>query len=258
MKRAWLIALLLSVGGCVTPDVVPSDVVRDIAPSGRLRAAMNYGNTVLVQRGVADPRGVTPDIARELARRLGVPLDFIPYDAAGKVTADAARGVWDLAFVARDPERAKDIQFTPPYVVIEGAYLVRDDSPLKANEDVDRPGARISVSRGSAYDLFLSRALKRATLVRAPSPPASIELFAKERLDALAGVKQPLVAYAASHPGYRVLPGRFMVIEQAMAIPRGRPLAARYLDGFIDELKASGFIAQSLDKSGQSEAIVAP
>src|SRR5690349_12449813 len=245
MKRAWLLAALL-LAGCVTPDVVPSDVVRDIAPSGRLRVAMNYGNPVLAQRDAAGPRGVSPDIARELARRLGVPLDFIAYDAAGKVTADATRGAWDLAFVARDPERAKEIQFTPPYVVIEGAYLVRDDSPLKANEDVDRPGVRIAVSRGSAYDLYLSRALKSATLLRAPSPPASVELFVKERPEALAGVKQTLVAFAAAHPGYRVLPGHFMVIEQAMAIPRGRPLAARYLADFIDELKASGFVAASL------------
>jgi polar amino acid transport system substrate-binding protein len=258
MQRAWLIAALL-LGGCVTADVVAPDVVRDIAPSGRLRAAMNYGNPVLVQRGDGGaPRGVSPDIARELARRLGVPLDFVPYDAAGKVTADATRGVWDLAFVARDTERAKDIQFTPAYVVIEGAYMVRENSSLKANEDVDRPGVRIAVSRGSAYDLFLSRALKNATLVRAPSPAASVELFVNERPDALAGVKQPLVAYAAAHPGYRVLAGHFMVIEQAMAIPRGRPLAGRYLNDFIDELKASGFIAQSLDKSGQSEAMVAP
>jgi polar amino acid transport system substrate-binding protein len=219
---------------------------------------MNYGNPVLVQRGAPEPRGVSPDIARELARRLGVPVDFIPYDAAGKVTADATRGAWDLAFVARDPERAKEIQFTPPYVVIEGAYLVREDSALKTNQDVDRPGVRIAVSRGSAYDLYLSRALKSATLLRAPSPPASVELFVKERPEALAGVKQPLVAFAAAHPGYRVLPGHFMVIEQAMATPRGRPLAARYLNDFIDELKASGFIATSLDKSGQSEAIVAP
>ncbi len=257
MRRAWLIAALI-IGGCVTPDVVTSDVVRDIAPSGRLRVAMNYGNPVLVQRAGNEPRGVSPDIARELAKRLGLPLDFIAYDAAGKVTADATRGAWDIAFVARDPERAKDIEFSAPYVIIEGAYLVRDDSPLKANEDVDRPGVRISASRGSAYDLFLSRALNSATLVRAPSPPASIDLFVNERLDALAGVKQPLIAYAASHPGYRVLPGRFMVIEQAMAIPRGRPLAVRYLADFIDELKASGFVAASLDKSGQHDAAVAP
>jgi len=257
MKRAWLIAALF-LGGCVTADVVTPDVVRDIAPSGRLRAAMNYGNPVLAQRDVAAPRGVSPDIARELARRLGVPLDFIPYDAAGKVSADATRGTWDIAFLARDPERAKEIQFTPPYVVIEGAYLVRDNSPLKANEEVDRPGVRISVSRASAYDLYLSRVIKAATLVRAPSPPASVELFVNERLEALAGVKQPLIAYAASHPGYRVLPGRFMVIEQALAIPHDRPLAARYLNDFIDELKASGFVAASREKSGQRDAAVAP
>jgi polar amino acid transport system substrate-binding protein len=257
MRRAWLIAALL-LGGCVTPDVVTSDVVRDIAPSGRLRAAMNYGNTVLVQRDAAEPRGVSPDIARELARRLGVPLDFIPYDAAGKVSADATRGAWDIAFLARDPERAKEIEFTAPYVVIEGAYMVADASPLKANDEVDRESVRIAVSRGSAYDLYLSRNIRRATLVRSPSPQASIDLFVSERLEALAGVKQPLVAYAASHPGYRVLPGRFMVIEQAMAMPRGRPLAARYLNDFIDELKASGFVAVSLDKSGQRDAAVAP
>ena len=256
MQHIWLIAALL-LGGCVTADVVTPDIVRDIAPNGRLRAAMNYGNTVLVQHG-SEPRGVSPDIARELARRLGMPLDFIPYDAAGKVSADATRGAWDIAFLARDPERAKEIQFTAPYVVIEGAYLVRDDSPLKTNEDVDRAGVRISVSRASAYDLYLSRTIKQATLVRASSPPASIELFAKERLEAVAGVKQPLLAYAASHPGYRVLPGRFMVIEQALAIPRGRPLAARYLADFIDELKASGFVAAALEKSGQRDAAVAP
>jgi polar amino acid transport system substrate-binding protein len=257
MKRAWLIASFL-VGGCVTADVVTPDVVRDIAPRGRLRAAMNYGNLVLVQRDAAEPRGVSPDIARELARRLGLPLDFIAYDAAGKVSADATRGAWDIAFLARDPERAKEIQFTAPYVIIEGAYLVPEASLLKTNEDVDRPGVRISVSRGSAYDLYLSRAIKAATLVRAPSPPASVELFVNERLEALAGVKQPLVAYAASHPGYRVLPGRFMVIEQALAMPRDRPLAARYLNDFIDELKASGFVAASLEKSGQRDAAVAP
>jgi polar amino acid transport system substrate-binding protein len=256
MQHIWLIAALL-LGGCVTADVVTPDIVRDIAPNGRLRAAMNYGNTVLVQHG-SEPRGVSPDIARELARRLGMPLDFIPYDAAGKVSADATRGAWDIAFLARDPERAKDIQFTAPYVVIEGAYMVPDNSPLKTNEEVDRAGVRISVSRASAYDLYLSRTIKQATLVRAPSPPVSIELFAKERLEAVAGVKQPLVAYAASHPGYRVLPGRFMVIEQALAIPRGRPLAARYLADFIDELKASGFVAAALEKSGQRDAAVAP
>jgi polar amino acid transport system substrate-binding protein len=260
MKRAGFIAVLF-LTACVTPDVVPNEVVRDIAPTGTLRPAINFGNTVLAQKDPAsgEPRGVSADLARELARRLAVPIDFRVYDAAGKVTADATRGAWDIAFVARDPDRAKDIEFTAPYVIIEGAYMVPASSPLKTNEDVDREGARIAVSRGSAYDLFLSRGvIKRATLVRAPSPPASIELFVQDRLDAVAGVKQPLVEYAKAHPEYRVLPGRFMVIEQAMALPRGRPLAARYLHEFIDEMKASGFVAASLEKSGQKDAAVAP
>jgi polar amino acid transport system substrate-binding protein len=260
MKRAWLIAVLF-LAGCVTPDVVPSDVVRDIAPTGKLRAAINFGNTVLVQRDAAggEPRGVSPDLARELARRLGVPIDYRVYDAAGKVTADATRDAWDVAFVARDPDRAKDIEFTAPYVIIEGAYMVPASSPLQKIEDVDREGVRIAVSRGSAYDLFLSRGvIKRATLVRAPSPPASIEQFATEKLEAAAGVKSPLMEYARAHPEYRVLPGRFMMIEQAMALPRGRPLAARYLREFVDEMKASGFVAASLERSGQKDAAVAP
>jgi len=256
MLRRSLIALVLLSGCSVMPDVVPPDVVSDLAPTGTLRAAINYGNTVLAQR---EPQGgVTIDLARELARRLGVPLELVAYDAAGKVTGDAKSGRWDIAFVARDPERAKDIEFSPPYVIIEGGYIVPANSPLKAIADVDRDGVRISVSRGSAYDLYLQRVLKRATLVRAPSPPASIDLFVNERLDVLAGVKAPLIEYAAQHAEVRVLPGRFMVIEQAMAVPRGRPLAARYVSEFIDELKASGFVAASLQKSGQREAIVAP
>jgi polar amino acid transport system substrate-binding protein len=256
MKRAWLIAVLF-MAGCVTPDVVPTEVVRDIAPSGQLRAAINFGNTVLAQR---EPLGgVSVDLARELARRLGVPLQIVSYDAAGKVTADATRGAWDTAYVARDPERAKDIEFTAPYVIIEGGYMVPASSPLQTIEEVDREGVRIAVSRGSAYDLYLSRGvIKRARLVRSPSPPASIEQFATEKLEVAAGVKSPLLEYARRHPEYRVLPGRFMVIEQAMALPRGRPLAARYLREFIDEMKASGFVAASLERSGQKDAAVAP
>lgn len=260
MQRLGICVLLLLLGGCVMPDVVAPDVTRDLAPTGRLHAAINFGNPVIAQRDpkTGEPRGVSADLARELARRLGVPLDFVVYDAAGKVTAAAPSGAWDIAFVARDPERAKEIEFTSPYVVIEGAYLVRSSSPLQSNDDVDRQGVRISVSRRSAYDLYLSRVLKRAELVRAPSPPASIDLFVNERLEALAGVKVPLVQYAATHPGYRVLPGHFMVIDQAMGVPRNRSLAIRYLRDFVDEMKASGFIAQSLQKSGQPEAVVAP
>lgn len=249
-------ALTLLLAACVTPEVAPSSVVRELAPTGKLRAAINFGNPVLAQR---EPiRGVSVDLTRELAKRLGVPIQFVTYDAAGRVTDDAAKNVWDIAFVARDPQRAKDIEFTDAYVIIEGAYLVPASSPLHRNEDVDAPGVRIAVGRGSAYDLWLSRNIKRATLVRAPTSPAAIELFAKDKLDVAAGVKQPLVDYAAKHPEVRLLPGRFMVIEQAMATPRGRPTAAKYLADFIDEMKASGFVADSLQKSGQQDAAVAP
>ena len=258
-RLVTLAALVLA--ACVTPDVVPSNVARDLAPSGTLRAAINsatrYGAPRAGARGAR--RGVSVDLARELARRAGVPLELVPYDAAGKVTGDVRSGRWDIAFVARDPQRAQDIEFTDPYVVIEGGYLVPTSSPIQTIENVDRPGVRIAVSRGSAYDLFLSRGvIRNATLVRGASPQASIDQFVAERMDALAGVKAVLVDYAQTHPGYRVLPGRFMVIEQAMALPRGRPLAARYLREFVDEMKASGFVAASLTKSGQKEALVAP
>ena len=257
-----LVALLgfLPLMSCVTPEVAPSGVARELAPTGKLRAAINFGNTVLAQRepSGSEPRGVSVDLARELAKRLRVPVEFVTYDAAGRVTADATKNVWDVAFIARDPDRAKDIEFTDAYVIIEGAYMVPASSPLQKNEDVDAPGVRIAVGRGSAYDLWLSRNIKRATIVRAPTSPASIELFAKEKLEVSAGVKQPLVEYARTHPDVRVLPGRFMVIEQAMALPRGRPAAARYLREFIDEMKASGFVAAGLERSGQRDAAVAP
>jgi len=260
MRLAALLVAAL-VAGCVTADVVPYDVVRDLAPTGKLRAAINFGNPVLAQKDPAsgEPRGVSVDLAREVAKRAGIPLEVVPYPAAGQVTADATNNRWDIAFVARDPDRAKDIEFTAPYVIIEGGYLVPENSPFQKIEDVDREGVRIAVSKGSAYDLFLSRNyLKRATLVRGPTPQLSIQQFADERLDAAAGVKSPLIEYARTHPGYRVLPGHFMIIEQAMALPRGRPQAARYLRNFIDEMKASGFVAQSLDKTNQKEAQVAP
>ena len=258
MKRILVLALVV-LGGCVTPDVVPQETARDIAPSGKLRAAINFGNPVLAQKTAnGEAGGVSVDLSRELARRLGVPLEIVPYDAAGKVTGDVKSGRWDIAFVARDPQRAADIDFTAPYVIIEGGYMVPASSPIHTLEDADREGVRIAVGRGSAYDLFLSRGyLKRATLVRAPSPRASVDQFFAEKLEVLAGVKAALVEQARTHPGYRVLPGNFMMIEQAMAVPRGRPLAIRYLRDFVDEMKASGFVAASLQKSGQ-DAGVAP
>lgn len=255
-RLAVVVVGLLLLPSCVTPEVAPSGVVKELAPTGKLRAAINFGNPVLAQR---EPfGGVSVDLSRELARRLGVPVEFVTYDAAGRVTADATRNAWDVAFVARDPERAKDIEFTDAYVIIEGAYMVPRDSPLQRNDEVDREGIRILVARNSAYDLFLSRAIRRATLVRLPSGREALERFAKGEAEVVANIRQPLVEHARTHPEVRVLPGRFMVIEQAMATPRGRSAGAKYLREFIDEMKASGFVAQSLQRTGQRDAAVAP
>lgn len=254
-----LFALMLScLPGAAT--AAPPEVVASLAPSGRLRVAINFGNPVLAQKDPENgqPRGISVDLARELARRLGIPLDFVTFDGAGKVFDALKTGAWDLAFLAIDPVRAAEIDFSPPYVVIEGTYLVTADSSLQAIDDFDRPGIRIAVGRGSAYDLYLTRALKAAQLVRAPTSAAAIALFQSDKLEAAAGVKQPLVAAAAGNPALRVIPGRFMAIEQAMGTPKGRTAAAQYLRGFIEEMKASGFVAKALAASGQGDAEVAP
>ena len=237
----------------------PPDAVKDLAPGGRLRAAINYGNTVLAQRSPAgELSGVSVDLARELGRRRGAPVDLVPFDTAGKVADAAKSGAWDIAFLAVDPVRANEISFTAPYVLIEGTYLVPKESALRSIEDVDREGVRIAVGNKSAYDLYLTRAIKRATLVRAPTSPAAIDLFVRDKLEAAAGVKQPIVAYAAANPEYRAIEGRFMVIEQAMGTPKGRAAGHAYLSGFIEEMKASGVVAGALRRSNQPDAAVAP
>ncbi len=239
---------------------VPSSAISELAPSGRLRAAINFGNSVLVQLdpGGGAPRGVSPELARELARRLGVPIDYVMFDAAGKVFEAIKAGAWDIAFLAVDPVRAAGIDFSAPYVVIEGVYVVPQNSPLQTIEDVDRAGVRVATATGSAYDLFLTRALKNATIVRAPSGAESLDQFTTQRLEVAAGVRQPLAAFVQSQPGFRMIPGRFMAIEQAMGTVKGRPAGARYLRQFVEEMKASGFVAKALKDSGQADATVAP
>ncbi|RUP29873.1 MAG: transporter substrate-binding domain-containing protein [Curvibacter sp.] len=237
----------------------------ELAGAGRLRVAINFGNPILASRGERPgaPRGVSVDLAQEVARRLQLPVDWVELDAAGRaVEALRARQV-DLGFVAIDPLRGADLDYTPPYVIIEGAYLVRSESPLIANDQVDRPGNRVVVGRGSAYDLYLSRALQQARLVRAPTSPAVVDQFLAEGMEVAAGVRQQLQAdmarlTATGAPALRLLPGRFMVIEQAMAVPKGRPAAQAWLRAFIEEMKASGFVADSLRRHGIDGAAVAP
>ena len=260
VKVVCALLVCCSLCGFAVADEGSASAAKVLAPSGRLRVAINFGNSVLAQKDPATgaPRGVSVDLARELGRRLGVPVDLIPFDAAGKVTDALKSDAWDLAFLAVDPVRANEITFSSPYVIIEGAYLVPAGSPLHTNEDVDQAGNRVAVGRGSAYDLYLTRALKHAELIRVPTSPDAITTFVQQKLEVAAGVKQPIVAYANAHPDVRVIPGRFMVIEQGMGIPKAHAAGAAYVQAFIEEMKASGFVAKALAASGQPDAVVAP
>jgi polar amino acid transport system substrate-binding protein len=262
MRAALLAVIALFLGGCASTS--PPAAVSDLAPTGKLRAAINVGNPILAARGAvgAEPSGVSVDLARELARRLGVPVQLLVFESAGKVV-EAGKAGWDIAFVALDPARAAEIAQSPPYVVIEGAYLVRADSKITSNDEVDRKGNRVVVGQNSAYDLFLTRNLKQAEIVRAPTSPAVVELFLKENHEVAAGVKQQLEADARRVPGLRLLPGRFMVINQAMASQRitdtRGAAGARFVREFVEEMKASGFVARALARHKvQGAAVAAP
>jgi polar amino acid transport system substrate-binding protein len=232
----------------------------ELVPSGTLRAAINFGNPVLATKDPAtgEPGGLSVDLAKELARRLGVPITFVTYDSAGQVVKGLeADSAWDVCFLAIDPLRAETIRFTAPYAVIEGVYMVARDSPLKGNVDVDHPNVRVGVVVGSAYDLFLSRELKHATIVRSAGISAVMAQWDGGELDAVAGVKPPLAALSASRPGTRLLPERFMAINQAMGLPARRESGARYLRAFVDDVKASGFVAEAFARNRVDGAAIA-
>jgi polar amino acid transport system substrate-binding protein len=231
------------------------------APTGVLRASINLGNPILANRDPAsgEPVGVSIDLARGLAERLGLPIELVVFDAAGKsvqaVTAEQA----DVGFFAVDPERGAGIAFTAPYVLIEGCYLVRDDSPLTRNDEVDAAGRTVVVGRGSAYDLYLTRTLQHAAILRSPTSPTVVATFVQQGADVAAGVKQQLEADAARLGGLRLLGGRFMVIEQAMGCPKGRdPAVAAYLATYVEAMKACGAVAAALQRHGIAGASVAP
>jgi polar amino acid transport system substrate-binding protein len=254
-----MLAAALALAAQAAAAQVPADALKELAPTGGLRVAINYGNGVLAQRGPDGPRGVSADLSTELAKRLGVPVQFLIFEAAGKAFEAAKENKVDVLFVAIEPVRAAEVEFTPPYVFIDGAYLVPKDSPLREPADVDKPGIRIAIGENSAYDLFLTRTLKNAKLVRtAGGCCKNIDLFVAEKLDAAAGVRQPLAAYAKDHPDVRVMEKPFQQIRQAMGTPKGRTAAAAYLRSFIEEMKASGFVADALKRSNQGDAQVAP
>lgn len=254
-RRAALLTLV------ATPALAQgtSPLARAFAPEGRLRAVINLGNPILAGRASESgpPHGVSVDLAQALAQRLGLELEMVIVPAAGRAVETLRAGRADIGFFAVDPARSQGIAFTAPYIEIEGAYLVRDASPLTRIEEVDRAGTRIMVGLNSAYDLYLTREIRSATLLRAPTSPAVVEEFLRQGVDVAAGVRQQLEADAARIPGLRLLPGRFMVIQQAMGLAAGRDASAlAYLTAFVEEMKASGFVAAALARHGIQGAII--
>jgi len=229
-------------------------------PTGVLRASINLGNPILAARDVEGaPCGVSVDLARQLAERLDAQLELVVFDAAGKSVAAVTQEKADIGFFAIDPLRGTGLHFTRPYILIEGSYLVREGSPVQENAQVDAPGTTVMVGKGSAYDLYLSRELKNATIVRASTSPTVVQEFLAQGADVAAGVRQQLEADAAREPGLRLLAGRFMVIEQAMGMPRSRSQeGAAFLARFVEDMKASGFVAQAMQRHRIEGAKVAP
>jgi polar amino acid transport system substrate-binding protein len=233
-----------------------SDVVADLTTAGALRAALNLGNPVLVQGTAAAPAGVTVDIANEIAARLGVRPEFRCFAGARESFEATAAGQADICFLAIEPARAARIAFTAPYVLIEGVYAVPQESPLVTVADVDHEGIRIGVKHGSAYDLFLTRTLAHATIVRGAEGTGA---FASGNLEVAAGVREPMTEFVAVHPEYRLIEGRFMEIPQALGtVKTKRPETVAFLRDVVEELKASGFVADSLRRSGQTAPVAPP
>jgi len=238
-----------------------TELQKAFAPTGKLRASINLGNPILANKHpqTGEPFGVSIDLARAFAQRLGVDIELVVFDAAGKSVEAVRNEQADIGFFAIDPLRGEGIAFTAPYVLIEGAYMVPNASLIQINEEVDRHGIRVTVGKGSAYDLYLTRELKQAEIVRAPTSPTVVDVFVEQGLEVAAGVKQQLEADQQRFAGYRLLPGRFMVIQQAMGTPKSRGAeAAAYLARFVEDMKAGGFVADALKRHGIQGASVAP
>jgi polar amino acid transport system substrate-binding protein len=230
------------------------------APTGTLRASINVGNPILANRDASGaPVGVSIDLAREFGRRLGAPVELVVFEKAAASVDTVRADQADIGFFAVDPARSDGLLFTAPYVLIEGSYLVAESSALAGNDDVDRAGQRVSVGGGSAYDLFLTRALDKAEIVRFDGAAPAIAALRAGDVEVAAGIRRVLEGEAERTPGVRVLPGRFMVIQQAMGTPASRGVEAQaVLAAFVEEMKASGFVADALDRHGITGGSVAP
>jgi len=238
-----------------------AQIAQSLAPSGKIRASINLGNPILANKDpkTGQPFGVSVDLAHALAKKLGLELELVVFDSAGESVKAVKEERADFGFFAIDPVRGEGIAFTDPYVLIEGSYLVRNDSPIQTNEEVDRAGIRVTVGKGSAYDLYLTRELKHASIVRSPTSPTVVDYFMDQHIEVAAGVKQQLEFDQKRFTNLRLLPGRFMVIQQAMGIPKSRSAQAhQFLIDFVKEMKATGVVSQSLKTHNIEGASVAP
>jgi polar amino acid transport system substrate-binding protein len=226
------------------------EAIAELAPHGVLRAGINMGNFLLVtgKSPTGDPAGVAPDMAREIAERLGVPVKYVPFARPGELADAAGNDVWDIGLIGAEPARAEKIAFTPAYVEIEATYLVPAGSPLRAVEQVDRKGVRIAVTARSAYDLWLARNIKNAELVRSESLDGAYDQFVAEKLEALAGLRPRLLSDVQKLPGARILDGQFTAVQQAVGTARQNTVGARFLRDFVEEAKASGLVARLIER----------
>jgi polar amino acid transport system substrate-binding protein len=253
MLKTWSTVLALSlVSGCATTLKVPEAVRSELTPTGKLRAGMNLGNALFTTKDVAtgELRGVSVDVMRELASRLGVPVDFVVHATPGDVADASGAGTWDVAILAIEQTRAEKIAFSPAMTEIEATYVVHKDSALQSAGQVDTSGMRISTPEKAGYELYLTRTLRNATLIRTKSVQASIDLFNERRADALAGLKPTLLESMGTMPDGRLLEGKFMTVNHGLGVPRERPAAAEYLKAFVEEMNASGFVARSIERNG--------
>ena len=246
---AAALALLLAAGCAMSPSA-PEAARKELAPTGKLRAGMNWGNTLFTQKDAATggPRGVSVDIMRELAARLGVPLELVMHATPGEVADAVDRNTWDVAILAIEQSRAQTIAFSPPISEIEATYVVHKDSPLKNVAQVDAAGVRIAAPNKAGYELFLTRTLRAATLVRTKSFAESIEVFNARRADAVAALKPNLLESMGKMPGGRMLEGKFMTVNHGLGTPRARSAGAAFLKAFAEDMNASGFIARSIEQ----------
>ena len=245
---------------CAMANPDSTSVRSELAPTAKLRVGINYGNFLLVTNYVPgiEPRGVAPDLGRELGRRLGVPVEFVVFDSAGKLADAGKTGAWDVAFLGNEPQRANEIAFSAAYLEIPVTYLVPAGSSIRAIADVDREGVRVAVAEKSAYDLFLTRNLKHAQLMRTEGIEGSYQLFVKEKLEALAGLKPRLVTDAEKLPGSRVLEGQCTSVKQSIGTPHGHDAGAKYLREFVEDVKASGLVTRLIAEYGARGVSVAP